>query len=159
MLKKTNDCWEMSNFYVITTTVALYGSHARQHNFQLLFSKACTQKIPGFMRICQQACSTHCCNTSKSLIRSEYTNGFWCPNIVRQHLNQAFGQQWTGCGGPVNWPAKYPDLNPLDFLLYTEWNNMNVNDESTGTRHWGFIFMKWREPWKPSVRADSRLPD
>jgi len=72
------------------------------------------------MRICQQACSTYCCNTSKSLIRSEFTKGFWCLHIVRQHLNQAFGQQWTGCGGPVKWPAKSPDHNLLNFWLYTE---------------------------------------
>jgi hypothetical protein len=33
------------------------------------------------------------------------------------HLNQSFGEQWTGRGGPVNWPARSPDLNPPDFLL------------------------------------------
>jgi hypothetical protein len=25
--------------------------------------------------------------------------------IVRQHLNQTFGEHWAGYGGPVNWPA------------------------------------------------------
>jgi hypothetical protein len=38
--------------------------------------------------------------------------------IVRQHLNQTFGEQWIGCGGAVNWPARSPDLNPLDFWLW-----------------------------------------
>jgi hypothetical protein len=33
--------------------------------------------------------------------------------IVRHHLNQTFGDQWIGRGGPVNWPARTPDLNPL----------------------------------------------
>jgi hypothetical protein len=37
--------------------------------------------------------------------------------IMRQHLNQTFGEQWLGCGGPVNWPAWSPDLNTLDFWL------------------------------------------
>jgi hypothetical protein len=38
--------------------------------------------------------------------------------IVRQRLNQTFGEQWIGSGGPVNWPARSPDLNPLDFWLW-----------------------------------------
>jgi hypothetical protein len=37
--------------------------------------------------------------------------------IVRQHLNQTFGEQWIGRGGSVNWPARSPDLNPLDFWV------------------------------------------
>jgi hypothetical protein len=37
---------------------------------------------------------------------------------VRQHLNQTFGEQWIGYGGPVNWPAQFSDLNPLDFWLW-----------------------------------------
>jgi hypothetical protein len=32
---------------------------------------------------------------------------------VRQHLNQTFGEEWIGRGGPVNWPY----LNPLEFWL------------------------------------------
>jgi hypothetical protein len=38
--------------------------------------------------------------------------------IVRQHLNQTFSEQWIGSGGPVNWPARSPDLNPLGFWLW-----------------------------------------
>jgi hypothetical protein len=26
-------------------------------------------------------------------------------STVRQHLKQTFGEQWIGCGGPVNWPV------------------------------------------------------
>jgi hypothetical protein len=40
-----------------------------------------------------------------------------CLRTVRQHLNQTFGEQWIGRGGPVNWPARSPDLNSLDFWL------------------------------------------
>jgi hypothetical protein len=34
---------------------------------------------------------------------------------VRQHLDQTFGEQWIEHGGPVNCPARSPDLSPLDF--------------------------------------------
>jgi hypothetical protein len=39
-------------------------------------------------------------------------------HIVRRHLTQAFNVQWIGRGGPVAWPARSPDLNPLDFWLW-----------------------------------------
>jgi hypothetical protein len=45
------------------------------------------------------------------------------PLIVRQHLNQTFGEHWTGRGDPVNWPAQSSDLNPLDFWL---WEHLNT---------------------------------
>jgi hypothetical protein len=38
-------------------------------------------------------------------------------HIVREHLKQTFGEQWMGRGGPVDWPARSPGRNPLDFLL------------------------------------------
>jgi hypothetical protein len=38
--------------------------------------------------------------------------------IVGQHLNQTFAEQWIGREGPVNWPARTPDLNHLDFWLW-----------------------------------------
>jgi hypothetical protein len=38
--------------------------------------------------------------------------------IVRQHLNQTLGEQWIGRRGPVNWPARSPDLKPLGILLW-----------------------------------------
>jgi hypothetical protein len=43
--------------------------------------------------------------------------------IVGQHLNQTFGEQWIGRWGPVNWSARSPDLNPLDFWL---WGHLNT---------------------------------
>jgi hypothetical protein len=39
-------------------------------------------------------------------------------HIVRQHLDQTFGEQWIRRGGPVNWPARSPDLNPQDIWLW-----------------------------------------
>lgn len=35
---------------------------------------------------------------------------------VRAHLNERF-PQWIGRGGPVPWPARFPDLKPLDFFM------------------------------------------
>jgi hypothetical protein len=37
---------------------------------------------------------------------------------VRQHLNQTSGERWTGRGGPVKWPARSDDLNPLNVWLW-----------------------------------------
>lgn len=38
--------------------------------------------------------------------------------IVKAHLNDAFPNRWIGRGGVVHWPARSPDLNPLDFFLW-----------------------------------------
>ena len=36
---------------------------------------------------------------------------------VRNHLNVAYPNRWIGRGGPVPWPARSPDLTPLDYFL------------------------------------------
>lgn len=36
---------------------------------------------------------------------------------VRDWLNFNFPNRWIGRGGPVAWPSRLPDLNPLDFFL------------------------------------------
>lgn len=33
-------------------------------------------------------------------------------------LNVNFGQQWIGNNGPIRWPARSPDLTPLDFFFW-----------------------------------------
>lgn len=38
--------------------------------------------------------------------------------IARQHLQNVYGNRWIGRGGPVPWPPRSPDLNPLDFYLW-----------------------------------------
>lgn len=35
---------------------------------------------------------------------------------VRQYLNERFPRQWIGRRGPIEWPARSPDLTPLDFF-------------------------------------------
>lgn len=37
---------------------------------------------------------------------------------VRDHLTQKYGGHWIGRGGPVAWPARSPDLNPMDFCIW-----------------------------------------
>jgi len=39
-------------------------------------------------------------------------------SAVRDWLNDIFGEQWIGRGGPVRWPARSPDLTPCDFYLW-----------------------------------------
>ncbi|KMQ82561.1 transposable element tc3 transposase, partial [Lasius niger] len=38
--------------------------------------------------------------------------------VARDHLNRNYGQRWIGRGGPVAWPPRSPDINPLDFYLW-----------------------------------------
>lgn len=40
--------------------------------------------------------------------------------LVRNWLGQPFvyGDHWIGRGGPIAWPPRSPDLNPLDFFLW-----------------------------------------
>lgn len=37
---------------------------------------------------------------------------------VRNYLNQVFPNRWIGRRGPIEWPARSPDLTPLDFFLW-----------------------------------------
>lgn len=37
---------------------------------------------------------------------------------VRRILYVAFEQNWIGRGGSVPWPARSPDLNPIDFQVW-----------------------------------------
>ena len=37
---------------------------------------------------------------------------------VRDYLSRHFNQRWIGRGGPIPWPARSPDLTPLDYFLW-----------------------------------------
>lgn len=37
---------------------------------------------------------------------------------VRAYLNEVFNDKWIGRSGPTAWPARSPDLTPLDFYLW-----------------------------------------
>ena len=38
--------------------------------------------------------------------------------IIRDALTGIYHDRWIGRGGPVPWPARSPELNPLDFYLW-----------------------------------------
>jgi len=42
---------------------------------------------------------------------------------VHRILSQKFENRWIGRGGPVHWPARSPDLTPLDFFLWSTIKN------------------------------------
>lgn len=43
--------------------------------------------------------------------------------IVREWLNTNYPQRWIGRSGPVAWPPRSPDLNPLDYYLWSTVKN------------------------------------
>lgn len=55
-----------------------------------------------------------------------------CPahyaGIVRNFLNQTYPRRWIGREGPVGWPARSPDMTPLDYFL---WGHMKQQVYST----------------------------
>ena len=41
-----------------------------------------------------------------------------CTHLAKNWLREQFGRQWISRGGPIEWPARSPDLSPLDFFLW-----------------------------------------
>ena len=37
---------------------------------------------------------------------------------VRNYLDAQYPERWIGRGGPLLWPARSPDLNPMDFSIW-----------------------------------------
>jgi len=48
--------------------------------------------------------------------------------IAHQYLNGHFPGKWIGRNGPVEWPPRSPDLNPIDFYL---WGHVKIEVYST----------------------------
>lgn len=38
--------------------------------------------------------------------------------LARNKLTELFHQNWIGRGGPVPWPARAPDLTPMDYFVW-----------------------------------------
>ncbi|GBL77128.1 hypothetical protein AVEN_12763-1 [Araneus ventricosus] len=38
--------------------------------------------------------------------------------MFEHFLDTTFSDRWIGCGGPVAWPPRSPDLTPLDFFFW-----------------------------------------
>ena len=52
---------------------------------------------------------------------------------IRNFLNYRFPGRWIGRGGPRNWPARSPDLSPLDYCV-RGWTKELVYSVKVGTR-------------------------
>ena len=52
--------------------------------------------------------------------------------VARQFLNQHLANKWIGRGGAIAWPARSPDLNPLDFHL---WRHLKSIVYATSIEH------------------------
>jgi hypothetical protein len=50
---------------------------------------------------------------------------------TQHYLSAQFPDRWLGCGSPVSWPARSPDLNPLDFFLLGHLKEIVYRDPST----------------------------
>lgn len=38
--------------------------------------------------------------------------------VVTNYLTERFGENWLGTNGPIRWPARSPDLTPMDFSIW-----------------------------------------
>jgi hypothetical protein len=54
-------------------------------------------------------------------------------NVVRNFLNNLYGDRWMGTNGPVRWPARSPDLTPLDFFIWGHVKNLVYNPSPPDT--------------------------
>lgn len=54
--------------------------------------------------------------------RNMWLHNDGCPahfaTAVRRHLNEEYPERWIGRLGPILWPPRSPDLNPLDFFYW-----------------------------------------
>ena len=48
--------------------------------------------------------------------------------VVREWLDQKFPGRWIGRRGPIEWPARSPDLTPADFFLWGYLKNIVYKD-------------------------------
>lgn len=55
--------------------------------------------------------------------------------IIRNFLNENFPNKWIGRNGPVVWPAKSPDLTPLDFFLWGRLKSIVYKSPSRTLQH------------------------
>lgn len=50
---------------------------------------------------------------------------------VREWLNRQYPNKWIGRGGPIPWPARSPDLTPVDYYVWGQMKNL-VYDDTPG---------------------------
>lgn len=61
-------------------------------------------------------------NEPQEIVQTMWLQNDGCPahyaREVRAYLNEAFPERWIGRMGPILWPPRSPDLNPLDFFYW-----------------------------------------
>ncbi|CAG9824751.1 unnamed protein product [Phaedon cochleariae] len=57
-----------------------------------------------------------------------------CARIINDYLNVQFGEKWMGYQGPIQWPARSPDLTPLDFLLWGRIRDLTYKNNDFNSR-------------------------
>jgi hypothetical protein len=71
---------DMGDYRVLYSRCSMWFPNTAAQLSALRLTQVCTlSKSPGFIRISWQAFYTRCCNTCKSLIGSEHTKVFRCP--------------------------------------------------------------------------------
>lgn len=54
---------------------------------------------------------------------------------ITEWLTTHFRNQWIGNRGPVSWPPRSPDLNPLDFYFWGHLKQLVYSEEITSINH------------------------
>ncbi|XP_066152080.1 uncharacterized protein [Euwallacea fornicatus] len=56
-----------------------------------------------------------------------------CPahyrKTIREFLNNQFPERWIGRNGPILWPARSPDLTPVDYHIWGRMKELVYNEE------------------------------
>lgn len=58
-----------------------------------------------------------------------------CRITVRQFLDEKFPNRWIGRNGPILWPARSPDLTPLDFYVWGRMKELVYDEEIRSREH------------------------
>jgi len=62
-----------------------------------------------------------------------------CPahtgRIVKDFLNEKYGDNWIGRNGPIQWPPRSPDLNSLDFFIWGRAKELVYTEEIRDIEH------------------------
>ena len=56
-------------------------------------------------------------------------------NIVGNYLNENFDGKWMGRRAAIEWPARSPDLTPLDFFLWGYLKHKVYGEKITSIQH------------------------
>lgn len=69
--------------------------------------------------------------------------------IVKDFLNEEYGENWIGRNGPIKWPARSPDLTPVDFYVWGRAKGLVYDEEIRDCEHLkqkiDFAFEKMKE--------------